>query len=80
MLMPMAQVLTDGEPESGPDVAPEPQVTKKRGRGGKPRGAQRFDLRDEARMLDVVNVVHRIGFDMWDRVGQSPAPRCIGLG
>jgi hypothetical protein len=68
---------TDDEPESGPggNDTPEPEATpatkKARGRRGKPKGAQKFTVGDESRLLDIVDVFHPIGGDMWERVSQQ---------
>jgi hypothetical protein len=68
---------TDDEPESGPEGndTPEPEATpatkKARGRRGKPKGAQKFTVGDESRLLDIVDVFHPIGGDMWERVSQQ---------
>jgi hypothetical protein len=76
---------TDDEPESGPEGndTSEPEATpatkKARGGGGKPKGAQKFTVRDESRLLDIVDVVHPIGGDMWERVSQDPVAVSVGL-
>jgi hypothetical protein len=56
-----------------------PATKKARGRQGKPKGAQKFTVGDESRLLDIVNVLHPIGGDMWERVSQQrSAFKCSG--
>ncbi|KAA8894120.1 hypothetical protein FN846DRAFT_895384 [Sphaerosporella brunnea] len=69
---------TDDEPESGLET-PEPEATpatkKARGRRGKPKDARKFTVRDESRLLDIVDDVHPIGGDMWERVAARYSKR-----
>jgi hypothetical protein len=70
---------SDDEHESGPEGNDTPATKKARGRQGKPKGAQKFTVNDESRLLDIVNVMHPIGGDMWERVSQQrSAFKCSG--
>jgi hypothetical protein len=71
---------SDDELDSGPEGNDTTPATKNaRGRQGKPKCAQKFTVSDESRLLDIVDVVHPIWGDMWERVSQQrSAFKCSG--
>ncbi|KAA8893341.1 hypothetical protein FN846DRAFT_914151 [Sphaerosporella brunnea] len=65
---PLANATNDESGLETPEPEATPAIKKARGRRGKPKGAQKFTERDESCLLDVVDDIHPIKGDMWERV------------